>query len=114
VTYEEIRALAKHRNAVKERIPRNMGCTHICEMLESTFRAIFVGFYRIHGRKWEGILNLEMEENRQLGLRSPMLADTCYTFNRDSADEEVLARARKKADEAKMKMAAIEALKRGE
>lgn len=100
--------------SVKERIPRNMGCTHVYEMLESTFRAIFVGFYRINGQKWEGILSLDMEENRQLGLQSPMLADTCYTFHRDSADAEVLARARKKVDEAKKTMAAIEALKRGE
>ena len=28
---------------VKERIPRNMRCTHIYEMLQSTFRSIFVG-----------------------------------------------------------------------
>ncbi|MCL5884106.1 MAG: DUF2889 domain-containing protein [Deltaproteobacteria bacterium] len=99
--------------AVKERIPRNMGCTHLYEMIESTFRAIFVGSYRIIGQKWEGVLSLDMEENRQLGLRSSILADTCYTFNTASVDAEALARAREKVDEAKRKMAAIEAVKRG-
>jgi len=59
---------------VKERIPRNMSCTHIYEMLESTFRSIFVGSYSILGQKWDGVLNLEMEENRQLGIQSPVLS----------------------------------------
>jgi hypothetical protein len=99
---------------VKERIPRNLGCTHVYEMIESTFRAVFVGSYSIHGQKWEGVLALDMEENRQIGLQSPALADTCYAFNRESADEEVLARARRKVEEAKRKVAAIEAVKRGE
>jgi hypothetical protein len=99
---------------VKERIPRNMSCTHIYEMLESTFRSIFVGSYSILGQKWDGVLTLEMEENRQLGIQSPVLADTCYAFNLESADLVVLERARKKVEEAHRKMAAIEAVKRGE
>lgn len=99
---------------VKERIPRNMGCTHVYEMIESTFRAVFVGSYSIHGQKWEGVLDLDMEENRQLGLRTQVLADTCYAFNRESADGEVLARAERKVEEARRKIAAIEAVKRGE
>ena len=74
---------------VKERVPRNIGCTHVYEMIESTFRAIFVGSYSIVDRKWEGVLSLDMEENRQLSLHSPNLTDTCYAFNRASADEEV-------------------------
>jgi len=99
---------------VKERIPRNMSCTHIYEMLESTFRSIFVGSYSILGQKWDGVLTLEMEENRQLGIQSPVLADTCYAFNLESADPVVLERARKKVEEGHRKMAAIEAVKRGE
>jgi hypothetical protein len=99
---------------VKERIPRNLGCTHIYEMIESTFRAIFVGSYSIHGQKWEGVLSLDLEENRQLALQSPVLADTCHAFHRDSVDDEVVARARRKVEEAGKKMAAIEAVKRGE
>jgi hypothetical protein len=99
---------------VKERIPRNLGCTHVYEMIESTFRAIFVGSYSIHGQKWEGVLDLDLEENRQLGLVSPVLVDTCYAFNRESADGKILARARKKVEDARKKMAAIDAVKRGE
>ena len=99
---------------VKGRIPRNLGCTHIYEMLESTFRAIFVGSYRVHGQKWEGVLALDPEENRQLGIQSPVLVDTCYNFHRESVDPEVLARARRKVEEARKKMAAIDAVKRGE
>lgn len=99
---------------VKERIPRNLGCTHIYEMIESAFRAVFVGSYTIYGHKWDEILALDLEENRQLTLQSPVLADTCYAFNKESVDEEVLSRARKKVEEAEKKMAAIEAVKRGE
>lgn len=98
---------------VKERIPRNMGCTHVYEMIESTFRAIFVGSYSIVGRKWEGVLDLTMEENRQLGIRSPILSDTCYAFTLASADGEVLKSALRKVEEAKRKMEAIEAVKEG-
>jgi hypothetical protein len=99
---------------VKERIPRNMGCTHVYEMIESTFRAIFVGSYSIYNQKWEGVLDLDLEENRQLGLKSPALTDTCYAFNRESADPEILARACAKVEEARKMMEAIEAVKRGE
>ena len=98
---------------VKERVPRNAGCTHVYEMIESTFRAIFVGSYSIVDQTWNGVLSLDLEENRQMGLRSPILADTCYAFNRASADEEVLERALKKVEEAKRKMEAIEAVKDG-
>jgi len=96
---------------VKERIPRNAGCSHVYEMIESTFRAIFVGSYSIVDRNWNGVLSLDLEEHRQLGLASPILADTCYAFNRASADEEILQRSRRKVEEAKKKMEAIEAVK---
>ena len=99
---------------VKERIPRNLGCTHVYEMIESTFRAIFVGSYSIYNQKWEGVLDLDLEENRQLGLQSPALTDTCYAFNRESKDEKILARACEKVEEARKMMEAIEAVKRGE
>ncbi len=98
---------------VKERIPRNMGCTHVYEMIESTFRAIFVGSYRITDTKWEGVLDLEMDEHRQLGLKSPLLGDSCYAFNSALADEETFTRALGKVEEAQKKMKAIEAVKRG-
>lgn len=96
---------------IKERIPRNQGCTHVYEMLESSFRAIFVGSYGIIDQKWEGVLALDMEENRQLALDSPVLADTCFAFDRASADEDTLRRAHRKVEEARRKMEAIEAVK---
>jgi len=98
---------------VKARVPRNLGCTHVYEMLESTFRAIFVGSYSIIDQDWEGVLSLDLEENRQIGLQSPVLADTCYAFNRASVDEKVLRRAREKVEEGKRKRTAIEAVKDG-
>jgi len=98
---------------VKERIPRNQGCTHLQEMIEASFRAIFVGSYSILHRGWEGVLDLELEENRQLGIRSPVLADSCYAFHRESADAEILERAQKKVGDAHRKKAAIDAVKRG-
>ncbi len=99
---------------IRERIPRNEGCTHVYEMLESTFRAIFVGNYSILGAKWEGILSLDLEEHRQLSLQLPVLADSCFAFNLASADPAVLESARRKVEEAKRKMDAIEAVKRGD
>ncbi len=99
---------------VKERIPRNMSCTHIYEMIDATFRSIFAGNSSILGQRWEGVLSLDMEETRQLGIQSPILADTCYVFNLESADPVILERARKKVEEARRKMAAIDAVKRGE
>jgi hypothetical protein len=60
------------------------------------------------------VLDLDLEENRQLGLQSPVLADSCYAFNLESIDPEALERARKKVEEARRKQAAIEAVKRGE
>ena len=73
-----------------------------------------MGSYSILGQKWDGVLTLEMEENRQLAMLSPVLADTCYAFNLESSDPVILERARKKVEEAHRKMAAIEAVKRGE
>jgi hypothetical protein len=98
---------------VKERIPRNAGCTHVYEMIESTFRAIFVGSYRIVDQSWDGVLSLDLEEHRQMSLHMPVLADTCYAFHRASADEKMLKRALEKVEEAKRKREAIEAVKGG-
>jgi hypothetical protein len=96
---------------VKERIPREAGCSHVYEMIESTFRAIFVGSYSIIDQNWNGVLSLELEEHRQLGVRSPILADTCYAFHRESADSEILRNALRKVEEAHRKREAIEAVK---
>ncbi len=99
---------------IKERIPRNMGCTHVYEMLASTFRAIFVGSYSIIEQEWDGVVTLDLEETRQLMIQQPFLADTCYSFNLQSADPVALERAMRKVEEARRNMAAIKAVKRGE
>jgi hypothetical protein len=96
---------------VKERIPREAGCSHVYEMIESTFRAIFVGSYSIVDQNWNGVLSLNLEEHRQLGVRSSILADTCYAFHRESADEEILRSALRKVEEAHRKREEIEAVK---
>jgi hypothetical protein len=96
---------------VKERIPREAGCSHVYEMIESTFRAIFVGSYSIVDQNWNGVLSLNLEEHRQLGVRSSILADTCYAFHRESADEEILRSALRKVEEAHKKREEIEAVK---
>ena len=96
---------------VKERIPREAGCSHVYEMIESTFRAIFVGSYSIVDQNWNGVLSLNLEEHRQLGVRSPILSGTCYAFHRESADEEILRSALRKVEEAHRKRDAIEAVK---
>ena len=99
---------------VRERIPRNLGCTHVYEMIESSFRAIFVGSYSILHQGWEEVLELGFDEHRQLGIRSPVFAESCYAFNLESADPDAFDRAQKKIEQAHRKKAAIEAVKRGE
>ncbi|MEW6721246.1 MAG: DUF2889 domain-containing protein [Thermodesulfobacteriota bacterium] len=99
---------------VRERIPRDLGCTHVYEMIESSFRAVFVGSYSILHQDWEGVLDLGFEEHRQLGIRSPVFAGSCYAFNTETADAEAFARAQEKIGEAQRRKAAIDALKKGE
>lgn len=97
---------------VRERIPRNQGCTHVYEMIESTFRAIFVGSHSILYGDWEELLDLCPEEHRQLGLQSPILAESCYAFNGEMSDPETFRRAQEKYMEVLRRKEAIEALKR--
>lgn len=97
---------------VRERIPRNLGCTHVYEMVESTFRAIFVGSHSIIYGEWEALLDLCPEEHRQLGLASPVLAESCFAFNGESSDPEVLRRAQEKIAEVQRREDAVGAGKR--
>lgn len=99
---------------VRERIPRDLGCTHIYEMIESAFRAIFVGSHSVLYGDLEELLDLCPEEHRQLGLHDPVLAGSCYAFNLDAADPEVLARGQEKFEEALRKRETIRAMKRKE
>jgi hypothetical protein len=98
---------------VRERIPRNLGCTHVYEMVESAFRSIFVGSYSLLHQDWEEVLDLNFEEHRQLGVQSPIFAGSCYAFNIETADPEAFGRAQKKIEEAQRKKAAYEAFKKG-
>ncbi|RMG60482.1 MAG: DUF2889 domain-containing protein [Deltaproteobacteria bacterium] len=86
---------------VRQLIPRVEGCTHLFEMIESTFRAVFSGSYNVIGASFEGALDLTLEEERQLWMSTPILADTCYSFSRDQVNEEVLRQAREKVERAK-------------
>ncbi len=98
---------------VKELIPRKEGCTHIYEVLESTFRAVFVGSYSVIGELYEGALDLGLEEERQYWMSTPVLRDTCYSFSTETADEEILSRALEKIEEASTKAAKIKEVKKG-
>jgi hypothetical protein len=97
---------------VRERIPRNLGCTHVYEMVESAFRAIFVGSYSILHEDWEDVLDLSSEEHRQLGVHSPIFAGSCYAFNLETADPDAHRRAQEKIEKGQLKKAAFEAFKR--
>jgi hypothetical protein len=92
---------------VKERIPRKMGCTHISEMLELTFRSVFGGVHRVIEKELDGLYDFDLEEDRQYLMQFSGLADTCYGLNRESADAVVLERAKKKIEEARRKAAIL-------
>jgi len=96
---------------VRDRIPREQGCTHIYEMIESTFRAVFVGSHRVLYGDLEELIDLCPDEHRQLGLNVPILTGSCYAFNIEATDPEALARAQEKLEEAKRKRDVIKALK---
>ncbi len=98
---------------VKERISRREGCTHIFEIIESTLRAVFVGSYNVIGAKFEGALDLDLEEERQYSMSTPILKDTCYSFSTETVNDEVLSEALGKIEEAKNKAAKIKEVKKG-
>jgi len=98
---------------VKERIPRREGCTHIYEIIESTLRAVFVGSYNVIGAKFEGALDLDLEEERQYWMSTPILKDTCYSFSTETENGDVLSVALEKIVEAKDKAAKIKEVKKG-
>lgn len=78
----------------RTRIDRNEGCTHIMEMLENTFRSLFVSISSYRGK--ELTKKLEREESRQLGVQNPNLRNTCWSFNENTADQKALDEALKK------------------
>jgi hypothetical protein len=76
---------------VRRRIPRDAGCVHISEMLESSFRSLFAGVSTYVGEKMYGQTKekLSMEEVRQLGITNPLLSNTCHAYSSSSSNEAV-------------------------
>jgi hypothetical protein len=97
---------------VRERIPRNKGCTHIYEMIESSFRAIFAGSHDILYGNWEELIDINPDEHRQLGIHAPVLAGSCHAFDALATDPETFERAWKKFLEAQRRRNAIKAMQR--
>jgi len=85
------------RGVLKEmhrRIPRELGCTHLGEMFESTLRALFAHVAsdsRVQLRD-----HLDLEERRQVNIANPALRGTCRTFRAVDEDPRVLEQAEAK------------------
>ncbi len=75
---------------VKEKYPRAEGCTHIFEMLESSFRALFGAISSFIGEQIIGDVHLELEESRQVGIANPTLRNTCMAFSEKDEKPELL------------------------
>lgn len=72
--------------AIRERVERTSGCTHLTELIEASIRALFAGLYNIR-REHDLHQFLDMEEIRQLNLTRPVLGDTCRSFRRADQDD---------------------------
>ncbi len=79
---------------VKEIIKRNIGCTHITEMIEVSFRALFASLENLDGSLFE--TGVSSEEHRQLVMSLPGMLNTCKAFNENDKDAELLKSAREK------------------
>lgn len=75
--------------AIRERVERTSGCTHLTELIEASIRALFAGLYNIR-REHDLHQFLDIEEIRQLNLTRPVLGDTCRAFRRADQDEAML------------------------
>ena len=60
---------------IKHIIPRNEGCTHLYEMLESAFRALFAASQKKSDAE-------AGKEPRYIAKRFPSLVGTCISFDR--------------------------------
>jgi len=84
---------------IKEIIKRNIGCTHITEMIEVSFRALFASLENLDGSLFD--TGVSSEEHRQLVMSLPGMSNTCKAFNEDDKDIELLKSAREKLLKAK-------------
>lgn len=74
---------------MKSRVERTAGCTHITELLEASLRALFAGLYNVR-REVDLSKILTKDELRQLNILRPVLADTCRSFRKSDANEEMV------------------------
>lgn len=96
--YETLKGMSIFQKGVlkeiRARIPREQGCVHVFEMLESTLRSLFAAISSHRGEYVR--LNLDRDESQQLAIANPILRNTCWSFNDDGKNEETLGRALKK------------------
>jgi hypothetical protein len=76
------------------RIPRELGCTHLGEMFESTLRALFAHVASYQRNRLKDVLT--REERRQLNILNPSLRGSCRTFRAADQDPETVKRAQDK------------------
>ena len=75
---------------IKKAIGKEVGCTHFFEMIESTLRALFA---EVFDDRWkEYSKRLTQEERHQMGIRHPLLRNTCITFNEKFEDQKIFER----------------------
>ncbi len=72
---------------LKKKIGKEEGCTHFFEMIESTLRALFTEFFDDRWKEYSK--RLSQEERHQMGIRHPLLRNTCITFNERFEDEKI-------------------------
>jgi len=87
---------------VKEIIRRNEACTHITEMIEVSFRALFASLENLDGSLFK--TGVTPDEHRQLVMSLPGMLNTCLAFNQNYKDEELLESAREKVSKARRKV----------
>jgi len=86
---------------VKEIIKRNTACTHITEMIEVSFRALFASLENLDGSLFE--TGVTSEEHRQLVMSLPGMLNTCKAFNEIDKNEDLLKSAREKVSKFRKK-----------
>lgn len=84
---------------IKELIKRNIACTHITEMIEVSFRALFASLENLDGSLFD--TGVSSEEHRQLIMSLPGMLNTCKAFNEKDRDKELLKSAREKLTKSK-------------
>ncbi len=66
---------------IREKIPRNVGCRHIYEMIETTIQAFFAAASEAYSKQLLGEKKGDEAMERQAGIDSTFMRDTCIAFN---------------------------------